>query len=128
MIYAYKKPLNRNSMLHIIRYTSMPLMVAIIIGLHISNAASQPSLISQLNNIKFLLSQVGPILSAVLFIIAGIFYAIGQILPPDKRANFHTASINIIIGAIVVGVLSFASSSLATASTHLLSNMTANKV
>lgn len=126
MIHQYKQLFDNGSILHIIRYTSMPLIIVLIFGLHISNAASQSSLIGQLGNIRLLLSQVGPILSALLFIIAGIFYAIGQILPPDKRANFHTASINIIIGAIVVGVLSFASTSLANASAHLLVNMTSN--
>jgi hypothetical protein len=70
--------------------------------------------------------KVGPALSAMLFVVAGIFYAVGQMLPPDKRANFHTTAIYIIIGAVVVGVLSFASSSLAVASTHLLSNVTSN--
>ncbi len=128
MVSKYKHSSNRKSILHLIRYISMPLLVVLIFGLHISNAAAPLSLIGQLNNIRLLLSQVGPILSALLFIIAGIFYAIGQILPPDKRANFHTASINIIIGAIVVGVLSFASTSLANASAHLLVNMTSNTV
>ena len=89
-------------------------------------AAAGAPLISELTYVKAVLTQVGPILSGVLFVIAGIFYAIGQLLPPDKRANFHTTAINIIIGAIVVGVLSVASTSLATASTHLLSNATAN--
>jgi len=69
---------------------------------------------------------IGPMLSAVLFIVAGIFYALGQMLPPDKKANFHTASINIIIGAVIVAVLSVASNGLAIASTHLLSNLTIN--
>jgi hypothetical protein len=68
------------------------------------------------------LSQVGPILGAVLFIVAGVFYAVGQVMPPDKRANFHTASINIIIGAIIISLLSVASTSLAVASSHLLAN------
>ncbi len=83
-------------------------------------------IVSELANIKAVLSQVGPILSAVMFIIAGIFYALGQIMPPDKKANFHSTAINIIIGAVVVGVLSVAATSFATASTHLLSNITSN--
>ena len=82
------------------------------------------TVLSELQYIRGVLYQVGPALSAVLFIIAGIFYAIGQMLPPDKRANFHTTAINIIIGAIIVAVLSFTSTSLAIASTHLLSNFT----
>lgn len=82
------------------------------------------TVLSELQYIRGVLYQVGPALSAVLFIIAGIFYAVGQMLPPDKRANFHTTAINIIIGAIIVAVLSFTSTSLAIASTHLLSNFT----
>jgi hypothetical protein len=81
-----------------------------------------------LGHIQLILESVGPALSGVLFILAGIFYAIGQMLPPDKKAQFHTASINIIIGAIVVGALSVASTSLVTASTHLLTNLTTNSI
>lgn len=81
-----------------------------------------------LSSLQLILSQIGPLLSAVLFIIAGIFYAIGQILPPDKKANFHTTSINIIIGAIMVAVLSVASNGLALASSHLLSNISSNSI
>lgn len=86
--------------------------------------ASGVQILSDLNQIKDVLGQLGPALSAMLFIIAGIFYAVGQMLSPDKKANFHTAAINIIIGAVVVGALSFASSSLALSSTHILSNFT----
>ena len=89
-----------------------------------ASAASVP-IVSEINGIKLILMQVGPALSAVLFVLAGIFYAIGQMLPTDKKANFHTAAINIIIGAVVVGALSVASTSLAIASTHLIGNLTA---
>lgn len=82
--------------------------------------------ISTLSFVQQLLMQIGPILSAVLFVIAGIFYAVGQLLPPDKKANFHTTAINIIIGAIVVAILSVASNSLAIAASHLVSNLTIN--
>ncbi|MGC8662486.1 MAG: hypothetical protein ACP5RT_01730 [Candidatus Micrarchaeia archaeon] len=85
-------------------------------------------IIMTLSYIQQLLMHIGPMLSALLFIVAGIFYSIGQVLPPDKRANFHTASINIIIGAIVVAVLSVASNSLALASTHLLVNISSNSL
>ncbi len=82
----------------------------------------------QLDSIRTVLSQIGPALSAVLFIVAGVFYALGQVMPPDKKAHFHTTAVNIIIGAIVIGVLSVASTSLAIASTHLLGNMTNNTI
>ncbi len=83
-------------------------------------------IVSTLNFVQSILTQIGPILSAVLFILAGIFYAIGQLFPTYKRATFHSASIDIIIGAIIVAVLSVASTGLAVASTHLLTNATAN--
>ncbi|MEM3572318.1 MAG: hypothetical protein QW530_01145 [Candidatus Micrarchaeaceae archaeon] len=98
----------------------------ILIAIAALRTANAEGLMTTLNYIQQLLMHLGPVLSAVLFVVAGIFYAIGQLLPPDKRANFHTASINIIIGAVVVAVLSVASSSLAVASTHLLSNITIN--
>ncbi len=105
------------------RYLLFPAFALALLAAN-ANAASTPQIISQLVSIRFLLSQLGPALSAILFIIAGIFYSVGQMLPPDKKANFHTAAINIIMGAIVVGVLSAASTSLALASTHLLNNIT----
>ena len=110
-----------------IKYMFVPLAMLTMLFAGYANAAgSGVQLVSELSYIKSVLSEIGPILSGVLFVVAGIFYALGQILPPDKRANFHTTAINIIIGAIVVGVLSVASTSLANTSTHLLSNMTAN--
>jgi len=108
----------------------VPLTVALLLLGTTNGASPQAALqiVTELGNLKSALGQVGPILSAVLFIIAGVFYAVGQVMPPDKRANFHSTAINIIIGAIVVGVLSVASTSLATASSHLLSNMTSNSL
>lgn len=81
-----------------------------------------------LNSIQGLLMQVGPVLSAVLFVLAGIFYAVGQLFPSYKRASLHTMAIDMIIGAIVVAILSVASTNLAVASTHLLSNITSNSL
>ncbi len=85
-------------------------------------------IITTLNSVQSILAQIGPTLSAVLFIIAGIFYALGQLFPTYKRATLHSASIDIIIGAIIVAVLSVASTGLAVASTHLLTNTTANTI
>lgn len=89
------------------------------------NYAAGIQIVGDLNQVKLALGQLGPALSAMLFIVAGIFYAVGQLMPPDKKAHFHTAAINIIIGAIVVGALSLASSTLALESTHILNNFTA---
>ena len=104
------------------KYITIPLM-ALALSTRSVSAAPVP-IVSEINGIKLILMQVGPALSAVLFVLAGIFYAIGQMLPPDKKANFHTAAVNIIIGAVVVGALSVASTSLAIASTHLIGNLT----
>ncbi|MGC8572059.1 MAG: hypothetical protein ACP5RI_01730 [Candidatus Micrarchaeia archaeon] len=96
-----------------------------------ANASTNPlyfQVMPLLSNVKSMLAQIGPALSAMLFIVAGIFYAFGQLLPPEKKAQFHTTAINVIIGAIVIAALSFASTSLATASTQLLSNFTSNAV
>ncbi len=111
-----------------IKYMIFPLFFISLIVTNSNAAMFSFGILNQLNYIKIILDQTGPVLSAILFIIAGIFYAIGQLLPPDKKANFHTAAINIIIGAIVVAVLSVASTSFATASTHLLSNFTINSI
>jgi hypothetical protein len=83
-------------------------------------------IMNELSGIKGILSQIGPILSAMLFVLAGIFYALGQMLPPDRRANFHTTATNMVIGGVVVGVLSVSATSLALAATHLFSNSLIN--
>jgi hypothetical protein len=85
-------------------------------------------IIATLSYIQNLLAHIGPLLSAVLFIVAGMFYAIGQLLPPTKRAAFHTTTVDVLMGAIIVAVLSVASNGLALASTHLLTNVTVNSV
>ncbi len=100
--------------------------VAAMSALCMNMAYAAPGLISDISYARNLLAQIGPMISAMLFVIAGIFYAIGQILPPEKRASFHTTAINIIIGAVVVGALSVASEQLAVASTHIISNVTKN--
>ncbi len=84
--------------------------------------------VGTLSAVQQTLMQVGPIFSAVLFVLGGIFYAVGQLFPSYKRANLHTMAIDIIIGAIVVAVLSVASTNLAIASTHLLTNLTSNSL
>jgi hypothetical protein len=109
------------------KYAILPALASAIMLQRVTSAAYVSlQLMSQLGQIRVILAQVGPLISAVLFILAGIFYALGQMLPPEKRAQFHSTSVNIIIGAIVVGVLSVTATSLATASTNLLSNVTAS--
>jgi hypothetical protein len=118
------------TVVNVAKYVLVPVALFLMMSNITSGAPVAVSLqiVTELSSIKGILAQVGPILSAVLFIVAGVFYALGQVMPPDKRANFHSTAVNIIIGAIVVGVLSVASTSLATASTHLLNNVTANSL
>jgi hypothetical protein len=103
---------------------------AILIGLLLIRPAEGAGVVLQiipeLTQVKGILSEVGPVLSGILFVVAGVFYSIGQVLPPDKKAQFHTTAVNVIIGAIVLGVLSVAATSLSVASAHLLSNLTVN--
>lgn len=82
-------------------------------------------IMSTLSYIQNLLMHIGPILSAILFIIAGLLYAIGQLFPSHQRASFHTTAGDMIMGAVVVAVLSVTANSFALASTHLLANGTA---
>ncbi len=83
---------------------------------------------TQLSGIQVLLTQIGPDLAAALFILAGIFYAIGQIMPPEKKATFHTTAVNLIMGAVVLAALTFAATGLSQASAHLLTNATTNSL
>lgn len=110
-------------------YLKVPILLLLFYGFLIRYSFADYfsfDILGTLSSIQQLLMQIGPILSAVLFIVAGIFYAIGQLFPSYKRASLHTMAIDMIIGAIVVAVLSVASTNLALASTHLLSNVTAN--
>lgn len=110
-------------------YLKVPFLVLFLFQLWARTVSAQPfmfDIISTLNYIQDLLMHVGPILSAVLFIIGGIFFALGQLFPSHQRAGFHTTATDIIIGAIIVAVLSVAAGGLALASTQLLSNVTVN--
>ena len=102
------------------------LILGIFITRYVSACPTLLDILGTLNGIQDLLTRIGPLLSAVLFILGGILYAIGQLFPSYKRASLHTMAIDIIIGAIVVAALSVASTNLAIASTHLFSNATAN--
>lgn len=106
--------------------TLFPILVMTSYLSNTSSAGSYVSLdiISTLNYIQTLLMHIGPLLSAILFVLAGIFYAIGQLFPSYQRATFHTTAIDLIVGAVIVATLSVTSSGFALASTHLLTNIT----
>ena len=106
-------------------YVKIPLLLLILLTPKKPYAAvTALDIISTLTSIQSLLEHIGPLLSAVLFITAGIFYALGQLLPSVKRASLHSTAVDILIGAVIVAVLSVASNGLAIASTHLLANLT----
>ena len=106
--------------------TILSICAATILLFRLVNAQSVSPLdiMSTLTYIQDLLTRIGPILSAILFIIAGLLYAIGQLFPAHQRASFHTTAGDMIMGAVVVAVLSVTANSFALASTHLLTNAT----
>ncbi len=104
------------------------MLTALLFAGHAYATGFSLDIISTLTYVQNLLAHLGPMLSAVLFIVAGMFYAIGQLLPSTKRAAFHTTTVDILMGAIIVAVLSVASNGFALASTQLLTNVTVNSV
>ena len=116
-----------NGMARRLSHLIIPVTVLLLVFARISyGGAVALDVLPVIDQVRLILTQIGPALSGVLFVLAGVFYALGQLMPPDKKAQFHTTAVNIIIGAIVVGVLSVASTSLASVSSQLLSNLTAN--
>ena len=112
----------------IVHYTKIPIvLLATSIFLKPAEGAMYVfDIIGTLSAIQNTLMHIGPMISAVLFILAGIFYSLGQLFPPSRKAKMHSTAIDIIVGAIVIAVLSVASTSLAVASTHLLSDTIVN--
>lgn len=103
-------------------------LISIIVLKVVTAVTPHIGILTTLDNIEAILETIGPILSAVLFTIAGIFYALGQLFPSYKRASLHTMSIDLIIGAIIVAALSLAANGFAIASSHLLANATSNSL
>ena len=106
----------------------VPVLMLAVLTVFARTVAAQPvqlDIISTLGYVQALLTKIGPILSSVLFVTAGVFYALGQIFPSYKRATLHSMAIDIVIGAIVVAVLSVMSTSLAVTSAHLFVNVSA---
>ena|SRR5271157_1156436 len=108
------------------RYAKVALLTTLLFAGKAYATGFSLDIITTLSYVQNLLAHLGPMLSAVLFIVAGMFYAIGQLLPATKRAAFHTTTVDILMGAIIVAVLSVASNGFAIASTQLLTNMTVN--
>ncbi|MGB9703405.1 MAG: hypothetical protein ACP5HJ_03935 [Candidatus Micrarchaeia archaeon] len=80
------------------------------------------SINSFLSDVKNTLTEIGPVMSSIMFALAGIVYAIAQLLPYDKKAKLDSTAINLIIGAIVVGVLTLASGNLATIAQRIVNS------
>lgn len=74
---------------------------------------AKASIVSFLGDVKNSLVEIGPVLSSIMFALAGIVYAIAQLMPYYEKAKLHSIAINLIVGAIVVGVLTLSSGSLA---------------
>lgn len=113
----------------VVRWARMPLLAVLVLGLFeraASATAVSLDIVGTLTSVQGILMHVGPVLSAVLFIVAGIFYALGQLFPSYKRASLHTMALDMIVGAVIVAVLSVTANSFALASTNLLSNFTSN--
>jgi hypothetical protein len=74
---------------------------------------TKANVVSFLQDIRDSLKEIGPMLSSIMFAIAGIVYALAQLMPYYDKAKLQATAINLIIGAVVVGVLTLASSNLA---------------
>lgn len=110
------------------RYAKVAVLATLFLSGRAYASGFSLDIITTLTYVQNLLAHLGPMLSAVLFIVAGMFYAIGQLMPSTKRAAFHTTTVDILMGAIIVAVLSVASNGFAIASTQLLTNVTVNSM
>lgn len=66
-----------------------------------------------LTSMKGTLTEIGPILSAIMFVIAGIIYAFGQLQPAESRGRYQAWAMGLIVGGFVVGALSLGADLLA---------------
>jgi len=73
-----------------------------------------------LNSIKTTLQAIGPALSAIMFVLAGIIYAFGQLQPADARGKYQAWAMGLVVGGFVVGALSVAAPTLASIAGGLL--------
>ena len=69
--------------------------------------------VSFLRSLQTTLQEIGPILSAILFVVAGIIYAFGQLQPAEGRGRYQSWAMGLVVGGFVVGALSFAAPALA---------------
>lgn len=73
-----------------------------------------------LYNLKDTLTAIGPALSAILFVLAGIIYAFGQLQPADARGKYQSWSMGLIVGGFVVGALALGADTLTNIAANLL--------
>ena len=73
-----------------------------------------------LYNLKDTLTAIGPALSAILFVLAGIIYAFGQLQPADARGKYQSWSMGLIVGGFVVGALALGADTLTGIAANLL--------
>ncbi|MDD5022857.1 MAG: hypothetical protein PHU63_01685 [Candidatus ainarchaeum sp.] len=60
---------------------------------------------SLLTSISLSLMNIGPTLSLILILLAGIMYALAQAQPPEQRGKWVTWATNLLIGGIVLAVI-----------------------
>ena len=66
-----------------------------------------------LQDLQATLQAIGPALSAILFVLAGIIYAFGQLQPAEVRGKYQAWAMGLVVGGFVVGALSVAAPTLA---------------
>ncbi|MEM3791172.1 MAG: hypothetical protein QXL16_00365 [Candidatus Micrarchaeaceae archaeon] len=102
----------------------IPFFFTVLSLMYKASFAATPSIMNILNYVQELLMRIGPLISGILFVTAGIVYAIGQLFPNYRRASMHSMAVDIIIGAIILAALSVSANTLANASSHILTNIT----
>lgn len=87
----------------------------------VSGATIGKGTVTFLRSLQQTLTEIGPILSAIMFIVAGIIYAFGQLQPAEARGKYQAWAMGLIVGGFVVGALSIAAPALAGIAGGLLS-------
>ena len=113
--------------------TVLPVLLAVCFVSQLVMAATSPTpatgtgtttlgggTVNFLKSLQGTLQQVGPALSAIMFVLAGIIYAFGQLQPAEARGKYQAWAMGLIVGGFVVGALSVAAPTLASIAGGLL--------
>jgi uncharacterized membrane protein SirB2 len=74
------------------------------------------------SSILDVLSTIAPAIATILIILGGIIYGLAQTQPPEIRGKWQAAGISMVIGGIIVAAITFAASSIESASSNLLTS------